>query len=110
MSWVLEQLRVSNVKAEDCPSAEAWSLYQWAKMTPDNESAFITSLYAKLLPSRQQLEREERHTDDAEAVQDLIDQVRRTAERARDDHAPEAPRENGELRPAALEGLLPDFP
>ena len=63
------------VTADDCPSAGAWALWCWATASDENESAFMKTFLARMLPSRDHLDREERHNDACEHVQDLIAQI-----------------------------------
>lgn len=64
MDWVFENIDVTDVTKEDAPSAGAWALLKWVRRSPANQSDFYKNFSAKMLPSRQQLDHEERKTDD----------------------------------------------
>jgi hypothetical protein len=100
-------LNLDDLDPDDAPSPEAWWLLTFAKKTPDNETEFLRSLYSKLLPSRQQIEREEMAASDMPAGEaDMVQDVYRLAEDARED--PERP--NGSVRASGAEEALSDEP
>ena len=75
VEWVFESVTVRDVTAEDAPSAGAWALLKWARSTPTNQSDFYKSFSSKMLPSRQQLDQEERKSDDASGVDETIEHL-----------------------------------
>ena len=75
VEWVFESFTVRDVTAEDAPSAGAWALLKWARSTPTNQSDFYKSFSSKMLPSRQQLDQEERKSDDASGVDETIEHL-----------------------------------
>ena len=77
--WVLGQLRMTVVKPETCPSAAAWNILQWALESAANEDEFMKNHVLKLMPTRKQLDREEKYNDDSASLLKLIAQVRESA-------------------------------
>lgn len=71
--WVAKMIRVKDVTPEMSPSPEAWGLLCWARRSALNESEFYKSLYRQLLPTRAQLENEEKVYDDGDAAMRAID-------------------------------------
>ena len=71
VEWVASNLQVSDVGPGDAPSSEAWGMLVWARRSPVNESQFWGQIYAKLLPSRSQIEAEQRYSEDGVRVEDL---------------------------------------
>ena len=71
VEWVASNMQVSDVIASQAPSSEAWGMLVWARRSPVNESQFWSGVYAKLLPSRAQIEGEMRYADDGKGVEDL---------------------------------------
>lgn len=75
VEWVASNLQVEDVGPQDAPSSEAWGMLVWARRSPVNESQFWGSIYAKLLPSRSQLDGLERQMDDGSRVEELADRL-----------------------------------
>jgi hypothetical protein len=71
-TWVLQHLYVE-VDPADAPSAEAWSLLQWARTNRQELSMFFTTFVVKFLPSKNQMESEERYRDDGRSIQAMLD-------------------------------------
>ena len=82
VEWVAKQMMVADPKAEDAPSMEAWSMLSWARRSNQNEAQFWGQIWAKMMPSKQQLEAAERLSDDGSAVLELIERVRLISEGA----------------------------
>lgn len=80
VEWVARQMMVEDPRAEDAPSMEAWSMLCWARRSNQNEAQFWGQIWAKMMPSKQQLEAAERLSDDGSAVLELIDRVRKISE------------------------------
>jgi hypothetical protein len=72
--WVAEHLAVESVKKEDAPSHMAWALFVDVKFGSISRQEFW-GLWAKLLPTKAQLEREEDAADSNEKLHDLIDEL-----------------------------------
>jgi len=81
VEWVAKQMMVDNPSAEDAPSMEAWSMLSWARRSNQNEAQFWGQIWAKMMPSKQQLEASERLSDDGSAVLELIERVRAISEK-----------------------------
>lgn len=52
----------------------------WARRSNQNEAQFWGQIWAKMMPSKQQLEAAERLSDDGSLVVELIDRVRLISE------------------------------
>lgn len=76
VEWVAANIRVSDAAAADAPSSEAWSMLCWVKSSPQAEAQFWGQIYTKLLPTRQQLDQDNRMEDDGRQVLTLIDRIR----------------------------------
>lgn len=76
VSWVAKHMMVKDVSPKDAPSSEAWSMLCWAKRNNQNEAQFWGQIYTKLLPSRSQLEAEDRYKDDGRKVLDIIENLK----------------------------------
>jgi hypothetical protein len=57
--WVAENVANSKVRAEDAPSALAWGLLKWVRLSPANQSTFWSSIWPKLLPTGTSLRQQE---------------------------------------------------
>jgi hypothetical protein len=75
VSWVAKNLLIEDAKPEDAPGSEAWGMLMWARRNEGNEAQFWGTIYTKLLPSRNQLDSENRYTDDGRRLLDLIDKL-----------------------------------
>lgn len=80
VEWVAKHMMVDEPRAEDAPSMEAWSMLCWARRSNQNEAQFWGQIWAKMMPSKQQLEAAERLSDDGSAVLELIERVRKISE------------------------------
>ena len=80
VEWVAKQMMVADPRAEDAPSMEAWSMLSWARRSNQNEAQFWGQIWAKMMPSKQQLEAAERLSDDGSSVLELIERVRLISE------------------------------
>lgn len=58
VQWVFDHLDAPWVQPVDAPSAGAWSLRDWARRHPGNRAEFYTTFVPKMLPTRQQLEKQ----------------------------------------------------
>mgnify|MGYP003116791568 CR=1 FL=1 len=76
VEWVAANISVSDAQASDAPSSEAWSMLCWVKSSPQAESQFWGQIYTKLLPTRQQLDADNRMEDDGRRVLSLIDRIK----------------------------------
>jgi hypothetical protein len=75
VEWVASNMQVIDVSPSDAPSSEAWGMLVWARRSPMNESQFWGSIYAKLLPSRSQIEAEQRYSDNGVRMEEMADRL-----------------------------------
>jgi len=80
VEWVASNMQVEDVSPSDAPSSEAWGMLVWARRSPMNESQFWGTIYAKLLPSRSQMEAEQRYADDGVRVEETAARLLRMKE------------------------------
>jgi hypothetical protein len=76
VAWVAKHMMVKDAKAESAPSSEAWSMLCWARRNNQNEAQFWGQIYTKLLPSRSQLDAEQRFKDDGRKVLGIIEKLK----------------------------------
>jgi hypothetical protein len=76
VSWVAKNIMLKDAKASDAPSSEAWSMLCWARRNNQNEAQFWGTIYTKLLPSRSQLDAEQKYRDDGRAVLSVIERLK----------------------------------
>ena len=92
--WVAEALGLATVKESHAPSSMAWAMYKDVKDGEFSKTEFW-NLWAKLLPTKAQLEREDEAADTNEKIGDLIDELLRKVSDAEDiDVEPTAPQED----------------
>lgn len=82
VEWVASNMQVEDVGPGDAPSSEAWGMLLWARRSPMNESQFWGTIYAKLLPSRSQIEAEQRYTEDGSRVEEMASRLLAIKERS----------------------------
>jgi hypothetical protein len=80
VAWVARHMLIKDVAPEKAPSSEAWSMLCWARRNNQNEAQFWGQIYTKLLPSKAQLETEQRYRDDGRKVLEVIDKLRNEPE------------------------------
>lgn len=76
VAWVAKHMMVKDAKPEQAPSSEAWSMLCWARRNNQNEAQFWGQIYTKLLPSRSQLDAEQRYKDDGRKVLSIIERLK----------------------------------
>jgi hypothetical protein len=57
VEWAVSMLTVHGVHVRDAPSPAAWSLYQWAKRTNDNQRFLFERIWTRCMPSKRELDR-----------------------------------------------------
>ena len=72
VAWVAKHIMVKDVQPSQAPSSEAWSMLCWARRNNQNEAQFWGQIYTKLLPSRSQLDAEQRYKDGGRKVLSVI--------------------------------------
>ena len=74
--WVSRNIDNPEVKPDDCPDPFAWTLLRNCIGNPTFQAFFIEKLWAKLLPSRAQMEGAEAQVElDGQHIIDLIDRI-----------------------------------
>lgn len=94
VNWVANHILVADVGPEDSPGPMAWSLLQFGR---ENPNVFWRDVWVKLLPSRSQIERQERYHDDGRALE-LVEQL---LQECQDEQVERASEGNEEARRAA---------
>jgi len=82
VQWVFDHIDIKGVKPQDAPSAGAWSFLQRVRSYPDLLKEFYRTIWAKMLPTRSEIEARERFEDDGREQLHLIDQIQRARDRA----------------------------
>jgi hypothetical protein len=76
IEWALERLAWKHVSPEDAPSGTAWTLYSYARRSPEARAQFIKTFVTKLLPNRSQIESGEKLRDDGREHISFIKRIR----------------------------------
>jgi hypothetical protein len=74
--WTYQALGAESLRPEDAPSPGAWFLYAATRDNDLSKKAFITGPVTKLLPSKAQMEIDDR-ADDGRKIFNLIDDLLR---------------------------------
>ncbi len=82
VQWVFDHIDVTNVKPQDAPSSGAWSFLQRVRTYPDLLKEFYRSIWAKMLPTRSEIEAREKFEDDGREQLHLIEQIQRARDKA----------------------------
>ena len=82
VNWVFDNIDVADVKPEDAPSSGAWSFLQRVRTYPDLLKEFYRSVWARMLPSRSEIEAREKFEDDGREQLHLIEQIQRARDKA----------------------------
>ena len=72
---------IEGVPKGDCPGARAWGLLVWCQQTLANEREFWTRLYPMLLPTRKELDTDDRYADDGRKTFSVLDRIEELSER-----------------------------
>lgn len=81
--WTFEHLDATWVTPADAPSAGAWSLRESARINPGTRAEFYRTFVPRMLPTRQQIDREEEMQANDEPVLEMIAACRKAAEEVR---------------------------
>lgn len=73
--WVYYNLGVKDVHPEDAPNPGAWALLQHVQHDSGRVGDFYKGLFAKIVPSRSQIENMERFKDDGREQFELLDRL-----------------------------------
>ena len=76
IEWVWGNLDIADIKPEDAPDGQSWFLLSWAK-TAAGKTEFFRSFVARLLPSKNSAEEEDKFFDDGRRVLEIIERVER---------------------------------
>lgn len=76
VEWVFDHIEISDVKPKDAPSAGAWGWLQLVRNNPAVKQGFYNQIVAKLIPSKAQMEMENRFRDDGRKIIALIERVK----------------------------------
>lgn len=82
VQWVAMNMAVEKVDLSTAPDTSAIAMLKFARASAMNEANFWTQ-FAKLLPSKAQLEQEARFRDDGRDVDNLIDRIQAQSTSAR---------------------------
>ena len=80
VQWVFNHIDVEDIGPEDAPSAGAWSLLARLRKYPDLLKEFYRTIWAKMLPTRSEIEAREKFEDDGREQLDIIDKLARARE------------------------------
>ena len=73
--WVFNHLSIEGVKPEDAPSPGAYGYLMWAQQNPQNRSDFLKTTYAKVVPTKSQLDKGKGSHDNGKSTIDLLDRL-----------------------------------
>ncbi len=82
VQWVFDHIDITDVRPEDAPSSGAWSFLQRVRTYPDLLKEFYRSIWAKMLPTRSEIEAREKFEDDGREQLHLIEQIQRARDKA----------------------------
>ena len=71
---------VERIPGSVVPSKGAVGLLKWVQTSPSNAATFYSSIWAKLMPSRTQLDAEARFSDDGKGELEIISRLEETFE------------------------------
>lgn len=77
VKFAFEHLYIRDVNPTDAPSAGAWGLLLWARSKAENQEV-LYQMWAKLLPTRADLDRASKRVDDGRSVLSTITQIQRS--------------------------------
>jgi hypothetical protein len=85
VQWVADNLAVEDVSPDDAPSAKAWKLLEDVRALSSEERTkiFWGGLWAKLLPSKAEMDEAARFEDDGREVLSNIEAIERASADAR---------------------------
>ena len=77
IKWVFEHVEVdmSLIDPSGVPGAGAWGLLAWVQSSASNRATFYGTMWPKILPSRGDLDRQSRQSDDGRSVLELIGRI-----------------------------------
>jgi hypothetical protein len=87
--WVADNMEVLDPRPKDCPSAAAWGLLSQCRQSLQARSDFWKLTYAKLLPTKAQMEKEQDALPDESKAKEVIEDLLRFGREARGEKEPE---------------------
>lgn len=72
VAWCMSALGDEGITRAAAPNSAAWALYQWAAKNPNE---FWSAYAARLLPTRQQVDKTDRFSDSGSGVDKLVDML-----------------------------------
>lgn len=85
VEWVFENIRVKNVTPDMAPSPGAYSLLLDIRNNPGLRTEFIYKVWAKLLPTRAEIESSRKFEDDGRSQIQILDRIERAKREAEAD-------------------------
>jgi len=85
VEWVFEHIRVKNVTPDMAPSPGAYSLLLDIRNNPGLRNEFIYKVWAKLLPTRAEIESSRKFEDDGRTQIQILDRIERAKREAEAD-------------------------
>jgi len=85
VEWVFENIRVKNVTPDMAPSPGAYSLLLDIRNNPGLRTEFIYKVWAKLLPTRAEIESSRKFEDDGRSQIQILDRIERAKREAETD-------------------------
>ncbi|MBN2138757.1 MAG: hypothetical protein JW720_13195 [Sedimentisphaerales bacterium] len=85
VQWVFEHIRVRNVTPDMAPSPGAYSLLLDVRNNPALRTDFIHKVWAKLLPTRAEIESSRKFEDDGRSQIQILDRIERAKREAEAD-------------------------
>jgi len=76
--WVAEHLCVEGVVPEDAPSMAAWSMWETFRVSASSRLEFYKTVYARLMPSKAQVDAQDRYSDDGRSTEELLEAFKRS--------------------------------
>jgi hypothetical protein len=77
VEWVFENMYTATVVPDDAPSPGAWGLLAACRRWPELQKEFFRSIYPRLLPTKSEIDRDTKFTDDGTDIRELIARVKR---------------------------------
>jgi hypothetical protein len=75
VQWVFDFMEIDDVTPDMAPSSGAWGLLKWARASRNNKTEFYRTLYAKFIPSKAQIDNEDKFADDGRKQLDILDRI-----------------------------------
>jgi len=73
--WIFNHLTIEGVEPKDAPSPGAYGYLMWAQQNPQNRSDFLKTTYAKVVPTKSQLDKGKGSHDNGKSNIELLDRL-----------------------------------